>query len=402
MDKTKLNIGAYYLKPYAQTEKHVKEVKECGIDFIVDLDYNLETLDWFEKYNLGAIVQDIIPRWVGGNGANAGTMKTQYPLTMYEAGAKNYQNHPAIWAVDICDDPSAVEFPYLSEVLEKTEKLFPKQWRYINLYPNYAQVAVNSSEQTISQLGTATYEEHIEKYCQQIPLDYICYDFYMYSINVALAYENLRIVSKACLETGREMWIVLQVNSLYPEIWISENQLRFQAYSAMAFGARNIIWACYTKGWWNNQVLDEQGNKTQQYAKLQKVNFELKRIGDEYSKYRRAATHFLGFTNDDEDLAEIKQAPISRLDTGVFTDVHTDGKFLVGQMSNIEKGEYALMVVAADNWSGDVPKTNKLYFKANGRKVTVFSGKGEIPLEKENGYYVLELTSCEGALITAK
>lgn len=401
MDRKKLNIGAYYLKPYAQTEQHVKEVKECGIDFIVSLDYNLQTLDWFEKYNLGAIVQGIFPCWVGGNGTNAGTMREKYPLSQYEEGAKNYQNHPAVWALDICDEPSAVEFPYLSEVLEKTEKLFPKQLRYINLYPNYAQVAVNTAEQTVSQLGTPTYEEHIEKYCQQIPLDYICYDFYMYAINVSYAYENLRIVSKACLETGRDMWIVLQVNSLDPTKWISENQLRFQAYSAMAFGVKNIIWGCYTKGWWNNQVLDEQGNKTEQYAKLQKVNFELKRIGGEYSKYRRTATHFLGFDEKDEDIADLKQTPISILNTGVFTEVRTDGKFVVGQMVNAEN-EYALMVCAADDWSGENPKTNKLYFKANGRKVTVFGGRGEIPLEKEKGYYVLSLSSCEGALITAK
>ena len=40
----------------------------------------------------------------------------------------------------------------------------------------------------------------------------------------------------------------------------------------MAFGAENIIWACYTAGWWSNQVVDENGEKTQQYAKMQKIN----------------------------------------------------------------------------------------------------------------------------------
>ncbi|MBQ7915173.1 MAG: hypothetical protein IJ315_00110, partial [Firmicutes bacterium] len=71
------------------------------------------------------------------------------------------------------------------------------------------------------------------------------------------------------------MWIVLQVNSKHKEEWISENNLRFQAYTAMAFGAENIIWACYTAGWWHNQVLDEKGEKTQQYEKLKKVNGEI-------------------------------------------------------------------------------------------------------------------------------
>ena len=102
-------------------------------------------------------------------------------------------------------------------------------------------------------------------------------------------------LSDACLRTGRSMWIVLQVNSSRPEEWTSENRLRFQAFSAMAFGAENIIWACYTAGWWHNQVLDSQGNKTEQYEKMKTVNAEIKTLGVPYMKYRRVSTHLVGF-----------------------------------------------------------------------------------------------------------
>ena len=77
------------------------------------------------------------------------------------------------------DEPSALDFPYYGKVTALTERLFPHQFAYLNLYPNYASVAENSASQTVNQLGTATYEEHIRRYCENVGLDYLCYDFYM-------------------------------------------------------------------------------------------------------------------------------------------------------------------------------------------------------------------------------
>ena len=56
MDRSKLNIGTYYLKPYAQTERHVKEAKDCGIDFFICIDAQedgseIELLNLFQKSN---------------------------------------------------------------------------------------------------------------------------------------------------------------------------------------------------------------------------------------------------------------------------------------------------------------------------------------------------------------
>ena len=43
---------------------------------------------------------------------------------------------------------------------------------------------------------------------------------------------------------------------------ITEQKLRYQANMAMAFGAETLVWACWTKGWWTMNVLDENGAKT--------------------------------------------------------------------------------------------------------------------------------------------
>jgi hypothetical protein len=75
----------------------------------------------------------------------------------------------------------------------------------------------------------------------------------------------------------------------------------------MAFGAESLTWACYTAGWWDNQVVDKQGNKTQQYDKLKKVNSEIHRFGPRYMLYTRRSTSFVGFEGKAivSDVAEV-------------------------------------------------------------------------------------------------
>lgn len=405
MDRNRLNIGAYFLKPYARTERHVKEVADCGVDFIVCMDDDRPTLDLFHKYGVGAIISGILPGWWGGNGNNAGTLASVNTMDKYEQAAASFADHPAIWGIDCGDEPSALDFPYYGKVLDYVDRSFHNQFPYLNLYPNYASVAQNTAEETVNQLGTATYAEHIKRYCECIPTDYICYDFYLYSKNVKRHYENLRIVADACRNTGRSMWIVLQVNSNKAHKWISANNLRFQAYSAMAFGAENIIWGCYTAGWWHNQVLDENGEKTEQYDKLKTVNAELHTLGEEYMKYRRVSTHFVGMKGI-EDMEGVGQEAIDSLDTGVFTDFKADNgaPLLVGEMvSRHHDGSVALMVCAADDHHEEAPKSYHLTFRCDHRCVKALGGDGYLPVTKlENGYYSVPINSNQGVLITAR
>jgi len=401
MNRSRLNIGVYHLKEYARTEQHIRDLSDCGVDFVICLNDDRPTLDLFEKYGVGAIVSGIVPGWWGGDGHNAGTMESVNPLPRYDECAASFTDHPAIWGIDIGDEPSALDFPHYGRVYDRVNTLFPKQFPYLNLYPNYASVAENSASQTVNQLGTPTYAEHIERYCQCVPADYLCYDFYLYAINVPKAYENLRIVADACLRTGRSMWIVLQVNSNRAQEWITENGLRFQAYTAMAFGAENITWACYTAGWWHNQVLDEKGEKTEQYDKLKNVNAELHTIGEEYMKYRRVSTHFVGFEGTDW-LTGVGQNSIPALSTGVFVAVTADDPIIAGEMVSRTGNSHALMIASAgdpyDKNPGDVTVT----FRCCGRKITAIGGHGRLPVEQCDGRYKVTIPKNGGVLITAE
>ena len=405
MDRNRLNVGVYHLKPYARTEAHVKDLADCGIDFVVCMDNDRPALDLLHKYGVGAIVSGIVPGWWGGDGNNAGTMAAVNTMDKYEAAAASFEDHPAIWGIDVGDEPSALDFPHYGRIIDYVNRAFPNQLAYLNLYPNYASVSQNNAQETVNQLGTATYAQHIRRYCECVPSDYLCYDFYLYSINVTKHYENLRVVADACRDTGRSMWIVLQVNSNKPAEWMSENNLRFQAYTSMAFGAENVIWACYTAGWWHNQVLDGEGNKTQQYDKLKKVNAEIRTLADEYMKYRRVSTHFVGFEGHG-DMAAVKQSPIPSLSTGIFFDVKADNgaPLVIGEMVNRHRdGSTALMICAADDPHETAPKEYAVTFRAPDRSIRALGGNGyKTVTHLGDGVYAVAVKSNEGVLITAR
>ncbi len=405
MDRNRLNIGVYHLKPYARTEAHVRDLADCGVDFVVCMDNDRAALDLLHKYGVGAIVTGPLPGWWGGDGNNAGKMAATNPIEKYHKVAAEFTDHPAIWALDVGDEPSALDFPHYGKVIDYVNRAFPNQFAYLNLYPNYASVSQNNAEETVNQLGTPTYEEHIQRYCQCVPSDYLCYDFYLYSINVTCHYENLRVVANACRDTGRSMWIVLQVNSSNPDYWISENNLRFQAYTSMAFGAENIIWGCYTAGWWNNQVLDGEGNKTQQYDKLQKVNREIHTIAGEYMKYRRVSTHFVGYEGH-RHMDAVKQDAIAALSTGVFFDLKAENgaPLVVGEMVNRNRdGSVALMICAADDPYEKHPAEYRITFRAPNRSIRALGGCGYKTVEDlGDGLYAVTVKSNEGVLIMAR
>ncbi len=412
MDRSKLLIGAYCLQANARTDAHIQAIRDCGVDFIIGVPADdRATLDQFAKYGVGAIVNGVVPSWWGGDGERAGKMREVNPPDRYAAGAKAFKDHPAVWAVDIGDEPSALDFPYYGEVVRQLNKALPGMPLYLNLYPNYASVAQNTGKQTVNQLGTPTYTEHIAAYCRDVPLDYISYDFYPYvgpaGIDRFLSkmYDNFLDVSGACRRTKRAFWYIPQVNTRENLPSTSENCLRFQAYAAMSFGAEVITWACWCKGWWTDNVLDAEGKQTGQYAKLQRVNAELKRLGPAYMAFRNVATHFVGFPETSPRNPTLPFTRTDALDAGGFTALRASNgaALLVGEMvaRDPEGKARALFVTAADDPCDERHATFDIVFRAKAAKT--FGGQGPVPVRRlDDGRFAVAIASCAGVLLVAE
>ena len=388
IDRTKFHIGAYCIKhPALHDEEHVRAIRDCGLDFLYGVPVTeRKLLDLFAKYDLGCIVEYLFPSWWGGCEGMVGNMDKIVRPLVYEAVAEKFRrdlDHPAIWMLNVCDEPNALDMPYLGRVARLVAEKCPETPAFANLFPNYASVCTNGAEAVKSQLGTATYAEHVEAYCRNVPLDYISYDHYMMRDSseetkgwAKKAYDNFRVVADACRRTGRDFWYAPQVNS-YPHSKLrqTENKLRYQAYTAMAFGCTLINWACWSPGWWDHNVYDENGVQDRdRYETLKKVNFEIRRIAEPFMRYRNVATWFVGFEGGDDAYAD-----------GCFDALKaTDGSpVLVGDMKPRKTGigDKALFVFAAGDPTDELKGSHVITFRAKG-DVEAIGQDGALPVAR--------------------
>lgn len=304
------HIGAYYLQKNARTEEHIKDLKDCGIDLLFGMDHDLKTLDLLWKYGIDAVVSGVVPGWFGGNGSNAGTMRETNKIETYRERIGALEEHPAVKGIDVGDEPSALDLPYYGEVIALIGRSVPNLFPYLNLYPSYGMLATNEKEQIRKELGTTTYEEYLEQYTNHVDLPYLSFDHYLYSSDESRFFGDLFAAASRCKKSQKRLWVVLQVNSREKDVFLSEENLCFQGFAALAYGASAISWACYSAGWWYNHVLDSEGNKTQQYGKLKKVNGKLRHLTAESLQYRWVDTQMLkgGESASFEEISSIRSS----------------------------------------------------------------------------------------------
>lgn len=396
-----LYIGVYNFQKNAHTEEHIKDLAESGVDYVLMFNQiHREALDLFAKYGVGAIVTGALPT-------------SQFTYNRFKAKLEKLEDHPAIWGIYFADEPTAVNFPTMGKHHRWVSELAPDKLIYVNLFPYGASTARSEEDKHNSQLGTFTYEEYIQKYCEYFDTDFICFDDYPYSWakqnlapGISEYYECFRIVSEICHEVGRDVWFVGQVNSSRKHTFITTNQIRFQAFTGMAFGATHIEWACYSAGWWYNQILDEEGNKTEQYEKMKTVNWEVHTIAEEYMKYRNVTTHFVGFDPECPEMKKVKKEPVTSLYTDVFSDVKADNgaKLVIGEMESKKNDTSRALMICASDDPGDVDnKSYNIIFRADNRAVRAIGGNGEIPVTQlEDGSYSVPICSNAGILILAE
>lgn len=396
-NSNEFHIGTYYLAPYARTPKHIQELSDCGIDFVINIPNDPLLLDQLHNCGVSAIVNVVFPSWFGGDGSNAGTMEKLNPIERYQTATQNFSMHPAIWGIDVGDEPSILEFDHYEKIFDFINQEYPSLHPYLNLYPTYAVKGSNTPEEIIQQLGTDSHEHYIDSFCQKVSADYICFDYYLYSATIDGFYQSLKNVSSACQKYGRKLWTVLQVNSHDPYLWISSTQLRIQAFTAMAFGATTLIWACYTAGWWYHHVLDCNGEKTEQYEKLKEVNLQIHLLGRELIKYSHKTTHFIG----NIPATNVKSSKILNLSFLSGLRTKNQKALLIGEMF-LDDSAYALFVFAADDPSGKSEDSVPVYFTCTDYEVDCLTYNPKTRLHRLNNEYLLQMYSSDACLLTFK
>jgi len=149
---------------------------------------------------------------------------------------------PAVWGVALKDEPNAREFPELARRAQRLKSVRPRQFAYVNLFPNYA---------SPGQLGSPDYDTHVADFLRIVQPEVLSMDHYAifrpdqpadgrdgYCANL----ETLRVHS---LRAGIPFWNFFNTMPYGPHTDPTESQLRWQVFASLCHGAKGILWFCY-------------------------------------------------------------------------------------------------------------------------------------------------------------
>ena len=294
-----------------------QKMRECGLTVAGFV--SPKELDLCHAAGLQAIVSD--PRVSNYDWRNVDETAARKNMASLVA---EVGKHPAVYGFYLRDEPGAEFFPGLAKVSALVRELAPGKWPYINLYPNYANA---------QQLGTASYDQHLEKFIATCKPTQLSYDHYALMDDGSLRqgyWQNLEAMRAAGKRHGLPFWnIVLTVAHFnYREPTAAD--LRFQVYSTLAYGGRGIAYFTYFApqvGNYRAAPIDQFGHATPTWRHLQNVNLQVGKLASTLLQLTSDEVYHFGTVPDGCHAASekslVKSVNHSDLMCGDFT--HADG-----------------------------------------------------------------------------
>lgn len=421
-DNNRLIIGGYNLNNTSKTEQVVKYAKEAGLDFVIAGSTSENLLNLCDEYDLGVIASSYNKNapyayWSAGK-------EVFNKWTLITDETYNY-SHKCIWGDNLIDEPTSAVFGDIETACSSYYANVKGKLPFVNLFPMYANAEQlgNSTEkdETATSLfwrhddyneSVDQYKLHVSDYINTIDTDYICVDIYPLRQTVKngnikketynLWLRNLDILSEACRETNRDLWVITQsagetATESGTRFCDTPADIRWQMYVSLAFGAKALIHACFDGGWWSrdSHCINANGDRTDTYYAVQKVNSELMSFRDIYGKYENKGAYLVNGILASGNLTNT----LTPLDSKYKLNVKSESPLLIGSFTETEGDGRAYSIV--NMWE---PQTG-----FNAKANIVFAGATEITVYQKGVQTVvngdtltLNLENSEGVFVTVK
>ncbi len=318
-----------------------------------------------------------------------------------------------IKGVHINDEPNKEKMTYLASdtLINDFKKVYPNTKYMVNLIP---ETAVTSRDYN-------TYPEMLEHYGEGIMSKfenpYICVDCYLYS-NWDLVGKNIlnnyNQIANAAKKYGAETTFILQSSTGNEFLdTLSEADMRQQAYLAIAFGADNIQYYCYSvpedmDPQYINCML-ERDNKTpsQLYYDVKTVNSEIQKFASAVLAYNwQQSIGVSGSVDQTFRVCSIEYDldfnPVKMEDAKHYVSAKGTQDLVISRFDSEKHGEAYMFVNFGEN-NGKI-NTIDVTLK-DCTAVAIYGGEGysgtpEIVTLDEDGNLKLELAYGEGVFVT--
>ncbi len=242
-----------------------------------------------------------------------------------------FRDNPAVFGYYLRDEPRMSLYPTLARFAAAVRENAPRQLAYINLFPNVA---------NMQQLGAASYAEYVESFITTVKPSFVSYDHYALMDDGSLKdgyFQNLETVRAAALKYNLPFWNIVLGNAHFHYAEPSEDGLRFQMYTTLAYGARGISYFTYFAphvGNYRLAAIDQFGHKTPTWDLLRRVNLQIHRLGPTYIKLKSINVfHHPDVPRD-----------CRGIDSGKVVAAVDGGSCVVGEFEGPESRPYALIV----------------------------------------------------------
>lgn len=395
---------------------HDETPRNTDTQYFIGSNRTLEALEICKKVGLDVYIA------YGASWFNIANEGEEYfynkPFTTHDQYAK-YKD--IIKGVHINDEPNKETMTKLSDdaLIEDFKKAFPNTKYMINLIP----------ETAITSRNYENYTEMLEHYGNDIMSKfdnpYICVDCYLcsnWNMVGANIVNNYNQIANTAKKYNAETSFILQ-SSTGNEFWeeVTEADMRQQAYLALAFGADNLQYYCYsvpttynTDGTvesylYNNCMLNQDRTPSQLYYDVKTVNTEIQSFASAILAYDwqqsvgvsgiEKQTHRIGCIELDDNWERVKFK-----DAKHYVEAIGTHDLVISRFTSDRYGESYMFVNFAEP-SKETPEINKVEatFK-DCRAVAVYGGEGytgtpEIIELDDKGLLKLEFAYGEGAFI---
>ena len=298
----------------------------------------------------------------------------------------------------------------------------------VNLLPSYASTfngTTNWWESSVSSLDKNAYKNYLQTYCDTVLSQvqgekWLSMDSYPVNKDKSLTANflfDLAMLKYYSIQAGAHSHAVLQSSG-----WVegdsskdrmpTEEEMRMQAYAAMAFGIDSISWWSYS-----DKRGDNQSNPTdsdEYYTRFANVNNELSAIGQIYSAFDWKGV-ILGVGNDngsifssDDDYeaynllkGQIGAYELTASDTKHLDSVSTNKtnwNYLMGVMEDMN-GNEGYVLCNYNSHEEDRAQTITLTFDSNVTEVIIYRGGVAQTVSVTNKTLAIDLATGEGVII---
>ncbi len=268
-----------------------------------------------------------------------------------EAAVKDFAKHPAFFGFFLRDEPNARDFLALAHVNQRLIAQDPKGVPYINLFPTYA-----SQE----QLGNPTYEAHVEQFLSDVKPKVLSYDHYalLQGRDRPDYFLNMEIIRSGSLKHNVPFWFILLSTPHFGYRTPSEGDLRWQVFTALAYGAKGIMYFTY---WtvkeqnWGDGIIKADGTRTERYDIIKRINAEIKALGPTLLPLTSRKVYHTA-----------AQPPngASRPDESAWVQKVEGGDLVVGELQDGKDKLFLFLTNASHSQAADVSVTLKKKVKA--------------------------------------